>query len=255
MKQKAIEHMNSDHYDIVEALAKKFGALNNAVGAKVIDIDEGGMDIDISGKKVRVPFVSKANQNGEGYRHAIMEVCKDLEPSSEKLQKVTNALIEFIKSKNTVIISSMHKGSPFSSYAPFVIKDNDIIVLLSSTAPHYENIKLNPNKISLFFIQDEKEASTILARIRAHYEATAKINDDNGNELRSYVFDELKRLYPNDNALPYVENMIDFKAIRFVLGGGRFVRGFGAAYDAIGFKILSQVNSANPHQMSDKHGK
>ena len=38
MKDNAIKHMNEEHGDIVEAMALKFGSLQNAKGAKIVDI-------------------------------------------------------------------------------------------------------------------------------------------------------------------------------------------------------------------------
>lgn len=252
MEAKAIEHMNADHADIVEALAKKFGSLADAKGAKLVAIDADGMDIDVAGKMVRVPFAGKANQNGEGYRHAIMELCKDLEPSSEKLAKVSAALVEFIDAKSSVVISSLRKGTPFSSYAPFVRKGDEILILISQVAPHYENLKSNPDKISLFFIQDENEAATVFARVRATFEAKADFSND--QELRNYAFDELCKRFPDDKSPSYIRQMQDFEVVKLKLGAVRFVRGFGAAYDGVGFNILSQAGSANPHKMAHKHG-
>ena len=55
--------------------------------------------------------------------------------------------------------------------------------------------------------------------------------------------------------MKFIKEMSDFEVVRFTLKGGRFVRGFGAAYDMIGLKILSQANSANPHNIHHKHGK
>ena len=93
MKNNAIKHMNEEHGDIVEAMALKFGSLQNAKGAKIVDIDDNGLDIDVNGNIIRVPFTQKANQNGQGYKEAIMEICKDLKPNGDKLAKISSQLL------------------------------------------------------------------------------------------------------------------------------------------------------------------
>lgn len=253
MKDNAIKHMNEEHGDIVEAMALKFGSLQNAKGAKIVDIDEDGLDIDVSGNIIRVPFTQKANQNGQGYKEAIMEICKDLKPNGDKLSKISSQLIEFIDSSSSVIISSLKDGAPFSSYAPAIRKDDEIWVLISSTAPHYQNLISNPNKVSILFIQDESKASTIFARIRASWEAEAKF--DRNSQVKELFIGQISQKFPQDQAVKFIKKMSDFEVVRFTLKGGRFVRGFGAAYDMIGLKILSQANSANPHNIHHKHRK
>ncbi|MEE3744217.1 DUF2470 domain-containing protein [Campylobacter porcelli] len=253
MKNNAIKHMNEEHGDIVEAMAIKFGSLQNAKNAKIVDIDEDGLDIDVDGNLIRVPFAKKANQNGEGYKDAIMEICKDLKPSGDKLVKISAQLIEFIDSNNSVIISSLKNGMPFSSYAPAMRKDDEILALISSVAPHYKNLISNPDKVSILFLQDESKVNTIFARIRASWEA--KANFDKNSQLREFFFDEITKKFPQDQAANFIREMSDFEVIRFSLTNGRFVRGFGAAYDMVGFKILSQADGVNPHNMPHKHGK
>ncbi|QCD44248.1 DUF2470 domain-containing protein [Campylobacter mucosalis] len=74
MKQRAINHMNADHLDIVEAFCIKFGEIANPTNVRMTDIDENGMEITCDEKVIFVPFLSKANQNGEGFRNAIIEL-------------------------------------------------------------------------------------------------------------------------------------------------------------------------------------
>lgn len=68
-------HMNDDHADVVLLYVRVFGGLQRAQAARMIDIDEAGMELEAtlaSGpRKVRVPFAQKLRSAGDARRTLI----------------------------------------------------------------------------------------------------------------------------------------------------------------------------------------
>lgn len=241
MSDYAIKHMNEGHKDVVEMLFKKYGFVEDAAGAEVVELNNDSITIQQKDKKVNIPFLTKV-EGESGFKDAIVELYSSIKDDS-KNDKIQTMMMEFIEGFKTVLISSLDNGQCVTSYAPFVKIDNDIYVAISSVARHYHSIKQNPDKVAIMFLQDEKDAKTIFARMRAGFDAEAIFC----NDLRDRVFDELMKKNPKETALAHIRTMEDFHVIKFQLKKGRFVKGFGGAYDTLGFKILSGAKTANPH--------
>lgn len=243
MKQIAIDHMNSDHADIVVAFAQKLGGLSGK-DAKITDINDDGMQIECSdGNSAFVPFLTKANQNGKGYKDVIVELYSSIKVNSAQ-NTTQEGLIKFIDSFKTAIISSSKDGQNICSYAPFVKIGDEIYITLSSVAEHYHSIKQNPNTIGVMFLQDEQDAKSAFARVRVSFEARAEFMDD---ETREIVFDKFEEKFSDDPSLQFIRSMKDFYVVKITLAKGRYVKGFGAAFDTNGFEILNGARVSNPH--------
>lgn len=69
------DHMNDDHADAVLLYARVFGGLPRAQAARMVDIDETGMELEAtlpSGlRKVRVPFPQPLHSPGDARRTLI----------------------------------------------------------------------------------------------------------------------------------------------------------------------------------------
>ncbi|PSM53053.1 iron-responsive cellular heme oxygenase [Campylobacter blaseri] len=241
MSNYAIKHMNEDHKDVVELLFKKYAFVEDSSGAEVIGLDSVSITIQQNDKKINIPFLTKVDENFS-FKDVIIELYNSVK-DDDKNDKIQGQMLEFIQSFKTVLISSLDDEQCVTSYAPFVKIDNDIYVVISSVARHYHSIKQNPNKVSLMFLQDEKDAKTIFARVRAGFEVEATFCD----ELKDRVFDELEKINPKETALKHIKTMNDFHIIKFKLKNGRFVKGFGGAYDTFGLKILGAAKTKNPH--------
>ncbi|CAD7286969.1 HugZ family heme oxygenase [Campylobacter suis] len=241
MKEVAIEHMNKDHADIVKAFAQKLGGIKEYEGAKIADINEDGMQIVSGNESAFVPFLSKAKDGN--FKDVIIELYSSIKKNS--IQNTTQeGLISFVDGFKTVIISSQKDGKSVSSYAPFVKVENEIYITLSSVAEHYHAIKQNPDKISVMFLQDEAEAKSAFARVRVSFEAAASFMSD---EDRERIFDKFEEKFSDDPSLKFIRAMKDFYVVKISLGKGRYVKGFGAAFDTQGFEILNGARVSNPH--------
>ncbi|MCI6989260.1 MAG: DUF2470 domain-containing protein [Campylobacter sp.] len=246
MKQSIIEHMNLDHKDVVEAFYKKFGNYHNFVGAKLVDLDENALILELDGVKAIVPFLQKVTDNN--YKDAIIALWKSCKVESD-FESLSQNLRDFILSRQTLIIASISNSNSVASYAPFVCLEGRVFIAISSVAKHLHSIRQNPNSISIMFIQDESEAKSPFARIRAVFDANAKFIDN--DELKNRVFDEFAIKNPSDSAIKFIRKMSDFKVVELELLKGRFVRGFGAAFDTKGFSVTKRVGGDSiPHQMS-----
>ncbi|MBE2987062.1 pyridoxamine 5'-phosphate oxidase family protein [Campylobacter sp. RM12920] len=167
--------------------------------------------------------------------------------NEKPLDKIQDSVFKFVDSLKTVIISSLNsKGQCVSSYAPFVREGDEIYLCLSSIAEHYSSLKASPNKASLLFLEDESTAKTILARVRLSIKCEVDFIKDEAK--RDEYFDKLVAKNPNESAFVYIKNMKDFYVVKASLKQGRFVRGFGAAYDTLGLKVIKGLQEMYPHE-------
>lgn len=130
------------------------------------------------------------------------------------------------KQKSLIISSLNSNNSPQTSYAPFVMIDNNIYVYLSKVASHYYNLSNNKN-CSVMIIEDEKDSKTIFARERVTFEGEA-LKLENVEECIFGKFDEVH----GDSMMSAIKAM-DFDMFKIILKKGRYVKGFGKAFDIL----------------------
>ncbi|AQW80588.1 HugZ family heme oxygenase [Campylobacter pinnipediorum] len=243
MKQRAIDHMNKDHVEVLISVYKKFGNANaDTTNIKMTDMNENGIEITCNDDVIFVPFITKVEDH-DGYKDAIIELYASVKEDSST-SKVQKNMVEFMDSFKTLVISSIKDGQPVSSYSPFVKEGDAFYICISSVAKHYHAIKQNPNNISVFFIQDEKEAKSLFARVRVSLNVVAEFVDD---AKRADIMDKFEKLNPNESALSFIKTMKDFYVVKLTPKTGRYVKGFGAAYDIEGLKIANEERVNNPH--------
>lgn len=239
-----LNHLNNDHSDAIEKLASHFGKIKETKGAKAVNIDESGIDIKIHNETIRVPFLKKANRDGD-YRVAIQELLASIN-FDDNFARLNTEIDNFINSFKSVFISSLNNNEHcVASYAPFVRIKDEIFIMISEMAEHFISIKTNPSKVSLMFLQDEKEARTIFARKRISFQANATFIDERKDE----IFSLFEKKFQEESALGIIELFKDFHIIKFNLKKGRFVKGFGAAYDTQGLQVTKMPHVKNPHKI------
>lgn len=152
-------------------------------------------------------------------------------------------LDEFLKDFQSLTIATIdEKGNPFSSYAPFVKKNNKYYVYLSQMAKHTQNLSKN-DKCSLFFIEDEKECENIFARKRVMIQCTSekKVQD---SEDETLILNEFRNKF-GEEMINMLKNMSDFYVFEFKPFYGEAVFGFGKAYNLGGEKFNEFVVRKN----------
>lgn len=151
---------------------------------------------------------------------------KDLEKLKEQLEK-------FKKSRKSVILATIDKfGEPLASYSPYVEENGKIYMYLSDLSEHKQNIIQN-KKVSVFYIEDENTAKMIAVRERLTYKGIGNIVEDKvlESKIQSQFVEKHGKTY---ETLPAMHG---FSLIEVSLMLGRYVFGFGNAYEIDGCDI------------------
>lgn len=238
----ALKHMNEDHKDSLFNLVK-FHKGVTPKEVELVHIDYDGMKIKYDDEFLELKYSERADE--KTLHFAVIELCKKAKPAEDKLDKQID---EYKRSFKSVIIASVDSnGNAISSYAPIIFDNDDMYVFISEVAEHYHALKANPDKAEIMFLQDEKEAKTIFARIRLRYKVTATILD------RDNDFDRLFALMKEQHKNEHVDMFYGIKDFHFVKlspKNGRFVKGFGAAYEIDENGKAAAVRIEKPHKMN-----
>ena len=98
--------------------------------------------------------------------------------------------------------------------------------------------------MQILFLQNENEAKTIFARRRVSFNASAEFTPNNDEILAQF-----EEKFKNESAFEMIKKMSDFHIVKFALGKGRLVNGFGAAFDTDALKVIARVGGKMPHKM------
>lgn len=157
---------------------------------------------------------------------------------TKDLNQLREQLELFKKTRKSIILGTIDKeGEPLASYSPYVEDEGKIYLYLSQLSEHKQNI-LENKKVSVFYIEDESTAKMIAVRERLTYKGQGKLVEDKELEkkIQSLFVKEQGKGYEN---LP---EMHGFSLIEVELGLGRYVFGFGNAYEIDGC-VIKHINS------------
>lgn len=133
---------------------------------------------------------------------------------------------ELLGSAKSIFLSTIGlDGLPFLSYAPFVEHEGKVYLYLSKIAEHYYNLENNP-AVDVMLAADESATKNIFARERARFAGTG---ENVGNDGYEEVFQKFEDKFgaPTFKML----RTLDFSLFELTLAKGRYVVGFGQAYD------------------------
>lgn len=133
------------------------------------------------------------------------------------------------------------ESTPEASYAPFVWFDGNCFLFLSRLSSHTGNLERNP-EISLMLIQAETSAGNAFSRRRINYHGKVEVIDRD-DALFDLVLIEFRRRF--GKVMEIIEPLPDFLLFRVDLRSGRFIRGFGQAYQLTG-ENLDQLQHVDP---------
>jgi len=133
-------------------------------------------------------------------------------------------------SKAALLATPAQEQMPCASYAPLVWVDDSCYVYLSDLASHTRNLKRCPS-LSLLLMEDEDRVANAFARRRITFEATVVIVERE-DPLFARVLAEFRHCF--GKVMDMIEPLPDFHLFRLQLKAGRFVRGFGQAYELTG---------------------
>ncbi len=138
-------------------------------------------------------------------------------------EEIIKAFRDFDKDKFSLILSTTSDDNePLTNYSPFVKKDEDYYICISSGLSHYTNIK-QTGKAHVLIIEDEDKANHIYARKRLYFSVSCIEENDTENIFK--LFDDRY-----GDALSFLREMKDFKVIKLIPKDKSLVLGFGAAY-------------------------
>ena len=142
------------------------------------------------------------------------------------IEKQRSNYEQFLKSRKQVILSLIdEEGRPFTSYAPFVMKDGKFYIYISQIADHYRLMETN-EITDAFFIADETETPNKFAAERARWRCTSA---NIGNEGHDDIFDLFNESF--GEKMMDVLRGLDFSLFELTPIKGRYVVGFGLAFD------------------------
>ncbi len=146
--------------------------------------------------------------------------------SSDQLVQVYQT---FTAQFGSVILGTVSSsGEPQASYAPCVIdSDRNIYIFVSGLSAHTQNLTA-VGKANALFIEDEAKTQQMFARKRLSYDCTASLLDRSDGQWEAIAQQFEDRF---GNIIEVMKGLSDFRIFQLRPCGGRFVIGFGQAYD------------------------
>lgn len=171
---------------------------------------------------------------------------------AERLQnRLGPEIQEFRDSRKTLQLGTVDKeGKPHTSYAPFAFSERGYYILVSDLATHGQNLK-HRKAVSIMMIEDESEARSIFARRRLSFDTNAEPVERDSEHWHTAVEVMRERL---GEMIDNLSQLGDFNLYRLNPVIGRYVKGFGQAFDVSGEDMLSVIHLDEGHvkQMKDK---
>ncbi len=133
-------------------------------------------------------------------------------------------------SRGALLATIAEETMPSASYAPLVWVDGRCYLFLSDLAGHTGNLKRCPS-ISLMLIEDEDQASNAFARRRITLQGSVSIIKRDDAAFHP-VMTEFHHCF--GKVMSIIEPLSDFHLFQLQFESGRFVRGFGQAYELSG---------------------
>lgn len=134
---------------------------------------------------------------------------------------------EFINGFKSVVLGTVSKDGEIDvTYAPHFKINGEHYIYISEIGDHFVNLKENNQKFEILFLQEEKEALSIIARKRARFNVTAEFLP------RDEKFEEIMDVFEENigETFKIVRKMEDFHLVKLNVLDGRYVKGFGQAY-------------------------
>ena len=132
------------------------------------------------------------------------------------------------QSFSTILLSSVNQqGQPLVSYAPYIEFSGSFYIFVSTLSEHTNNMLANP-VASAMFIEDEHSAKNLYARKRAVLQVNVH-QIDLDSKIAQPVFEQMRQEL--GNTIELLRSLADFKLLELRPQQGRFVVGFGKAYD------------------------
>ncbi|MGF1695809.1 heme utilization protein HutZ [Vibrio kyushuensis] len=154
---------------------------------------------------------------------------------------------EFRDNCQTLQLATLNNGVPHVSYAPYAHTENGYFILISDIAQHGQNLK-HTKCVSIMMIEDESQAKSIYARRRLSFDSQASCVDKQ-SEMGVEGITALRQRF--GDIIDNLSTLDDFNLYQLVPEQGRYVKGFGKAFNVSGDDLLSFLHLSEGH-MRDK---
>ncbi|WP_375753354.1 heme utilization protein HutZ [Vibrio sp. HN007] len=173
-----------------------------------------------------------------------------MDTKQERLQnRIGPEVAEFRETQKTLQLATITpSGVPHVSYSPFVYLPDGYYILVSDIAQHGQNLHNNKN-ISIMMIEDEQDAKSIYARKRLSFDAQAN-HIERESEVWTNAVKALEGRF--GEIVSNLSNLGDFNLYRLVPEQGRFVKGFGKAFEVSGSDMVDFVHLNEGHKSINK---
>ncbi|WP_261817710.1 heme utilization protein HutZ [Vibrio gallicus] len=139
-------------------------------------------------------------------------------------------------------------GLPHVSYTPFAFDKAGYYILVSDLAVHGQNLKQNKN-VSIMMVQDESQAKSIHARKRLTFDTTAE-HIDKQSELGKAGVEALFERF--GDMAHNLAQLGDFHLYKLTPSNGRYVKGFGKAFNVSGNDLVDFLHLDEGHVNQEK---
>ena len=142
----------------------------------------------------------------------------------------------FLDQQGSLILAVMGaQGVPIASYAPYVVLDDEFYILVSRLAQHTHALE-QVQYASVLIIEDEASSDTVYARKRLQYEVSVSMIQRESITWSSVGDLLVKR---HGEVASQLLSLGDFLMFQLRPLQGRFVKGFGRAYELAANTLVS----------------
>ncbi len=159
---------------------------------------------------------------------------------NKRLQTQLNDEIStFLTQQQSLMLSSINDaGFPHASYAPFVNHNNELLIFISQLAAHTQHL-LTTGKAGVLMIEDEASSDDVFARTRLSYQMKVEvIARDDVFWLEGIALLKQKL----GDRIDLLSQLGDFVLFRLIPVEGRYVKGFGRAYEISPGSLVAELS-------------
>lgn len=132
---------------------------------------------------------------------------------------------DFLAEKKTLSLSTLDEaGKPWTSTSPYVVVEDKIYLFIGKIAEHYSNMKRD-SRVSLMVVSSVEEAMNPFVLKRATFQSDAREIADIPEDLWTRWKERFQ-----EHLLVQLRSM-GFSLFEIPLSQGRFVTGYGKAFD------------------------
>ncbi|OBT15532.1 heme utilization protein HutZ [Vibrio sp. UCD-FRSSP16_10] len=140
------------------------------------------------------------------------------------------------------------QGLPHVSYTPFAFDKAGYYILVSDLAAHGQNLKFNHN-VSIMMVEDEGAANNVHARKRLTFDTKAEHIDKASVQGQEGVLALVKRF---GEMAQNLAQLADFNLYKLTPSNGRYVKGFGQAFNVTGNDLVDFLHLSEGHVQKEK---